>query len=329
MLRHKKGDVCEKTGRVFWAYGRGYTDGEYWVSQDQYARMEQKRLARLTPETVAKLRSLERARRKSPEHRAKAAAYSKLRRQDPKVKQRTRELLAAKPKVEKRFKMGDIHPDTGMVFWAVGKAFKGGEYWLSPEAFKQRRDRANELRKIRLSDPDKRAERNRKQRERYLRNDDLRKKRNDARLVYMLKWMERPGNKEKFVAARKVRMKKYFQTRPLMKLARGVRTRIGNSIRKHGFTKRDRTTQFLGCDWPTFASHIEAQFKEGMTWDNYGEWEVDHIFPVSRAVSEEHLRGILHYTNTQPLWREENRAKKNKIPENAPPHLLSMARVLS
>ncbi len=27
-------------------------------------------------------------------------------------------------------------------------------------------------------------------------------------------------------------------------------------------------------------NHLERQFKNGMTWDNYGEWHVDHIIPM-------------------------------------------------
>ena len=29
------------------------------------------------------------------------------------------------------------------------------------------------------------------------------------------------------------------------------------------------------------AEHIESQFTEGMTWENYGEWHVDHRLPIT------------------------------------------------
>lgn len=31
-----------------------------------------------------------------------------------------------------------------------------------------------------------------------------------------------------------------------------------------------------------FKNHIENLFLEGMSWDNHGEWHIDHIIPVSR-----------------------------------------------
>jgi hypothetical protein len=49
-----------------------------------------------------------------------------------------------------------------------------------------------------------------------------------------------------------------------------------------------------------------------MTWDNYGEWHIDHITPLKyNNPSLEEVIERLHYTNTQPLWAEENLSKGN------------------
>ena len=49
-----------------------------------------------------------------------------------------------------------------------------------------------------------------------------------------------------------------------------------------------------------------------MTWDNYGDWHVDHIRPCCSfdltKIEEQNI--CFHYTNLQPLWAEEN-FKKN------------------
>jgi 5-methylcytosine-specific restriction endonuclease McrA len=58
---------------------------------------------------------------------------------------------------------------------------------------------------------------------------------------------------------------------------------------------------------------MESLFKEGMTWDNYGEWEIDHIIPLSSSNSEKELNKLFHYTNLQPLWAVENLKKKNRM----------------
>jgi hypothetical protein len=50
-----------------------------------------------------------------------------------------------------------------------------------------------------------------------------------------------------------------------------------------------------------------------MTWDNYGEWEIDHVVPLKfENPTLEQLVERLHYTNLQPLWANENREKSNK-----------------
>ena len=61
--------------------------------------------------------------------------------------------------------------------------------------------------------------------------------------------------------------------------------------------------------------HIETQFKENMTWDNYGiyGWHIDHIVPLCSANNETELLKLFHYTNLQPLWCDENLRKNGKI----------------
>jgi hypothetical protein len=54
-------------------------------------------------------------------------------------------------------------------------------------------------------------------------------------------------------------------------------------------------------------------FTEKMNWDNYGEWHIDHIIPLSSANTEEEIYKLCHYTNLQPLWAEDNIKKSNKI----------------
>jgi hypothetical protein len=74
-----------------------------------------------------------------------------------------------------------------------------------------------------------------------------------------------------------------------------------------------RAENYLGCTIDEYRKHLESQFTEGMTWENYGEWHVDHIKPSSSfdlTIQEEVLK-CFHFTNTQPLWAEDNRNKSN------------------
>jgi hypothetical protein len=71
--------------------------------------------------------------------------------------------------------------------------------------------------------------------------------------------------------------------------------------------------RYLGCDVKTFKRHLAEQFEEGMSWDNYGKWEIDHIIPMKyKNPSIEEIIVRLHYTNTQPMWKSQNSSKKNR-----------------
>lgn len=52
-----------------------------------------------------------------------------------------------------------------------------------------------------------------------------------------------------------------------------------------------------------------------MTWENHGEWHIDHIKPCcsyNMLVIEEQLE-CFHYSNLQPLWKHENLSKGGKF----------------
>lgn len=75
-------------------------------------------------------------------------------------------------------------------------------------------------------------------------------------------------------------------------------------------------SSLIGCDTRQLAAHLEAQFKRGMSWENYGtHWHVDHVVPVSHFdhTVPHHVKQCWHYTNLQPLEAALNMAKSNKI----------------
>lgn len=79
----------------------------------------------------------------------------------------------------------------------------------------------------------------------------------------------------------------------------------------------DQLLDLIGCTIHEFMNHIESQFKDGMSWNNFGEWEIDHIKPVSLfdLSKYDEQSKCFHYTNTQPLIAHENRVKRNKYEE--------------
>jgi len=115
-------------------------------------------------------------------------------------------------------------------------------------------------------------------------------------------------NKEKLNA--KIKTKR--ETDPLFKLRTSIRSHIGLKLRKNNYTKKSRTYEILGCSYDDFKRHIESQFLEGMTWDNHGEWHLDHIVPVSYGLNEAEVLALNHYTNFQPLWAIDNWSNGNR-----------------
>lgn len=100
---------------------------------------------------------------------------------------------------------------------------------------------------------------------------------------------------------------------PLYRLRYNMRNRIRGAFRSKSWRKDNTTAIMLGCSFDELKTHIELQFKENMTWENYGEWEIDHIYPLSLAKTEEEMYKLCHYTNLQPLWRIDNIKKSNKL----------------
>lgn len=72
-------------------------------------------------------------------------------------------------------------------------------------------------------------------------------------------------------------------------------------------------SDFYGCSLLYLKEHIESQFKDGMSWNNWSQkgWHIDHIIPLCKfdLNNEKELRKAFHYTNLQPLWAKENQSK--------------------
>lgn len=100
---------------------------------------------------------------------------------------------------------------------------------------------------------------------------------------------------------------------PLYRLKHNMRNRVRNVFKSKKWHKDNSTADFIGCSLQELKKHIESKFTEGMSWENYGQWELDHIYPLSLCESSEEIFQKCHYTNLQPLWRIDNIKKSNKI----------------
>ena len=104
-------------------------------------------------------------------------------------------------------------------------------------------------------------------------------------------------------------------TDPLYKMSHNIRSLLAGVLKFKGFSKKSKTAKLLGCTDKEFYNHIEFQFIDGMTWDNYGiYWTYDHICPCAQAQDEEELIKLQHYSNLRP-YIENLKKSDNKTPE--------------
>lgn len=97
---------------------------------------------------------------------------------------------------------------------------------------------------------------------------------------------------------------------PIGYLKSKVSCRVWGSLKEN---KLNKTVEYLGCNIQTYRDYIGSKFIEGMSWDNYGEWEIDHIIPIKyNNPTLEEIIPRLHWSNTQPLWKSENASKGNR-----------------
>lgn len=119
------------------------------------------------------------------------------------------------------------------------------------------------------------------------------------------------NNREKINAyiRRRKEMDKNF------KLFSVLRDRIKKAIKNAYGEKAYSSKELLGVDIETVREHLESQFTEGMSWDNYGKWHIDHIRPCTSfdLTDTKQQKECFHYTNLQPLWAEDNFRKRDKI----------------
>lgn len=114
----------------------------------------------------------------------------------------------------------------------------------------------------------------------------------------------RERNKDVVLSRRRQQDKERRKNDPLYKIRRATSSNITLAITKRGYKKNSKTEFILGCNWLIFKLHIESLFKPGMTWDNYGEWQIDHIKPCLAAKDETELLKLQHYLNLQPIWKQ-------------------------
>lgn len=149
------------------------------------------------------------------------------------------------------------------------------------------------------------------------RNEKNRKKYAEKReeiLAWRNEYFNRPGNKEKQRTYAREYMRRRVREDVDFRMLKLLRDRFKQALR--GEYKTGSAIDLLGMPVKEFKELIASKFHHGMTWDKYlsGEIHLDHIRPCSSfdLTDPEQQRQCFHYSNYQPLWKEDNLRKHNK-----------------
>jgi hypothetical protein len=127
--------------------------------------------------------------------------------------------------------------------------------------------------------------------------------------------------REKNIDKHRENKRNYERTRkandPIYKLISNFRTAIYQVLKENNVDKNGHYFEVLKYTPEELIIHLEKQFTDGMTWDNYGQWHVDHVIPISvhdiHEIGDDEFMRCWSLSNLQPMWGDENIRKSNKI----------------
>lgn len=146
--------------------------------------------------------------------------------------------------------------------------------------------------------------------------------------LYLRKWREKNADKVKekaFIYYRKRNgLPENHPTRVITteqrahaKIAKQIRRTFNDWVNN---AKDHHYTYLAGCTRGFLRHWIGKKFKKGMSWSDRTTWQIDHIIPVAKfdLNTREGRAKCFHYTNLQPLWNADNRAKSDKVTPTQP-----------
>jgi hypothetical protein len=160
------------------------------------------------------------------------------------------------------------------------------------------------------------------ERERYAKNRErIKERKRLARLRNIETVREREQRqRDRNRAAERAKSRRYYARNragdPKFRLENTIRAGIHAEIRRG--TKRGRKTfDLLGYTSAELMAHLERQFRRGMNWNNFGEWHIDHISPLSsfdyETPDDPDFKRAWALTNLRPLWAKENISKGARV----------------
>ena len=120
---------------------------------------------------------------------------------------------------------------------------------------------------------------------------------------------------------RNKRNKERGKTDLVFKLTKNLRSRHIKGLKSQNLKPTIPVLDLMECSFESLIIHLESKFEEGMTRENYGNksgcWNIDHR-RCYKSLTLKHIeeqRKCCHWTNLQPMWKPENRAKGSDFDE--------------
>lgn len=135
---------------------------------------------------------------------------------------------------------------------------------------------------------------------------------------------KRKLNREHYLSVRKKSERKIRST-PKGKLCRTMSSSIRHALIGEMGKAGRRWENLVGYSVESLKAHLEKLFSDGMTWENYGEWHIDHKIPISafnfQCPEDLDFKRCWALRNLQPMWAKENRIKHNRLSKPFQPSL--------
>ena len=108
-----------------------------------------------------------------------------------------------------------------------------------------------------------------------------------------------------------------FWAEPRIRVSHAVAGVIRYSLRAGNGKNGRRWQRLVGYSLEALMDHLESLFQAGMTWENYGQWHVDHIIPIAAfefsSPDDPEFMTCWALDNLQPLWASDNCAKGARL----------------
>ena len=123
-------------------------------------------------------------------------------------------------------------------------------------------------------------------------------------------------NQEQHDRQRKKQNQKRHNRKPKYRLCGNIKTGIYKSFK----TGKPGSWEWcVGYSLAKLREHLQKQFEPGMSWSNYGQWQIDHIKTVASfdfsKYDDEDFKRCWSLSNLRPLWARDNwTRKKNQQP---------------